>query len=116
MPGYSHARAKSSVRGANAVPWLTERFRGVPGRECLISVSFFGREELVGELRQLAHRDAESIGDVAHRRPGWVGVAALDQREQSSRDPGVGAESHLGKAALLAKLMDCLAEGWLWPI
>lgn len=74
MPAFSFCGARCSVEGRIGVPRASRRFRGVPGRESLISVSFVS----VGELRQVRHGDSERLGDSLDGHPRWVAFAPLD--------------------------------------
>lgn len=114
MPAFSFCGAECSAGGSNHVPVPSERFQGVPGRESLISVSFFGSGELVGELRQLAHRDTECGGDVTDRCPGGVAVATFDHRERRDCDARSLSNGLLRFAFLLANSANRLTERWLW--
>ena len=69
--------------------------------------------QLVGELSQLAHRDAEGGGDSLDRAPGRIGPAALDQGHGAGRDARILGKAFLREATLLAELADCLSEGGL---
>jgi hypothetical protein len=116
VPAFSFCGARSSASVGRGVPRRSERFRGVPPPRCLISVSFLVGGELVGQLRQLAHRDAESIGDIADGGPLRICVTSLDQGQRAPGEAGFLAESHLRDPSLFPKLSNRLAERRLWPI
>lgn len=114
MPAFSFCGARCAAWGPNPVPRASRRFWGVPPPRCLISVSFFAHREFVRELGEISHRDTECSGDVAHRGPGGVAVAAFDHRERRDRDPGSLGDGLLRLAFLLTDPANRLPERWLW--
>lgn len=109
MPAFSFCGAEYSAGALNHVPRPSGRFRGVPGRESLISVSFFG----VGELCQVRHGDLERLRDSLNSRPRWVAFAPLDQGEHVLRDSGFPGQHLKAVALLFTELADRAPESLL---
>ena len=96
-----------------ARPTSRSAFRALPGdseafREVVVTFwsHFSSALRLVGELREVGHRDFERPGDPLHGGPRGVAFAALDQGKHVLGDAGVLGQRLKAVAALVAQLAD----------